>query len=52
MVTSSAKLQTSVSLMKNIKSLIKMLNRIGSKIEPCGRVDSRMPCLGPKELFL
>ena len=34
MVVSSAKLQTSASLMKIIKSLIKMLNRIGAKIEP------------------
>ena len=36
MVKSSANLQTFVSWMKNIKSFIKMLNRIGPKIVPCG----------------
>ena len=35
-VVSSAKLQTSVSWMKNIKSFIKRLNNIGPRIEPCG----------------
>ena len=35
-VVSSTKLQTPISWMKNIKSFIKMLNRAGPKIEPCG----------------
>ena len=35
-VVSSTKLQTPISWMKNIKSFIKMLNRVGPKIEPCG----------------
>ena len=37
MVVSSEKLQTSVSLMKNIKSFRKILNRVGPKVEPCGK---------------
>ena len=37
MVVSSAKLQTSLSSMKKIVLFIKMLKRIGPKIEPCGR---------------
>ena len=35
-VVSSAKLQISVSWLKNIKSFIKSLNDIGPRIEPCG----------------
>ena len=35
-VVSSAKLETSVSWMKNIKSFIKTLNSIRPRIEPCG----------------
>ena len=34
LVVSSAKLQTSVSRMKNIKSFIKRLNNFGPRIEP------------------
>ena len=33
---SSAKLWTSVSLMKNIRSFKKRLNKIGPNIDPCG----------------
>ena len=36
MVVSSAKLQTFVFLMKNIKSFMKRLNKIGSNIDLCG----------------
>ena len=36
MVVSSAKLQTSVLLMKNIRSFMKILNKIGANIDPCG----------------
>ena len=36
MVVSSAKLQTSVFLMKNIKSFMKRLNKIGPNIDICG----------------
>ena len=32
----SAKLQTSVFLIKNIKSFMKRLNKIGANIDPCG----------------
>ena len=35
MVVSSAKLQTSVFLMKNTKLFIKKLNKIGPNIDPC-----------------
>ena len=35
-IVSSAKLQTSDSSMKNIKSFVKRLNNIGLRTEPCG----------------
>ena len=36
MVVSSAKLQTSVFLMKKIRSFMKRLNKIGPNIDPFG----------------
>ena len=36
MVISPAKLQTSFFLMKNTKSFMKRLNKIGANIDPCG----------------
>ena len=36
MVVSSAKLQTSVSVIKNIRSFMKKLNKIGLNTDPCG----------------
>ena len=36
MVVSLQKLQTSISLMENIRSFMKKLNKIGSNIDPCG----------------
>ena len=36
MVVSSAKLQTSGSLVKNMRSYMKKLKKIGPNIDPCG----------------
>ena len=36
MAALSTKLQTSVSLMKNVRSLMVRLNKIGRNIDPCG----------------